>query len=258
MTDRAFGFIGGGRITRIILGGLERAGKMPGNIVVADTSAESLDKLRSKFVKVTVARNNRQVAEQDVIFLALHPPAIPDTLKDIKDSLKTNAMLISLAPKPPIAMLSEMLGGFKRIARLLPNAPSIVNKGCNPVVFSPSLSSNEKEELMSFFSLLGDCFEVAEEKFAAFAVCITGGPNYLWFQLYELMELGKSFGLSKQETERGIAGMVQGVVTTMFNAGLPPEEVMDLIPMKPFAEEEARIKSIYRSKIEELYQKLKP
>jgi pyrroline-5-carboxylate reductase len=144
MTDKTIGFIGGGRITRIILGGLAKAGKMPRNIVVADTSAEALGKLRSEFANITVVQNNGQAAEQDIVFLALHPPVIPDTLKDIKDSLKTGAVLISLAPKPPIAMLSEMLGGFKQIARLLPNAPSIVNKGCNPVVFSPSLSSNEK------------------------------------------------------------------------------------------------------------------
>lgn len=257
MNDKTIGFIGGGRITRILLGGLSRVGRMPANIVVADTNAEVLGKLHAEFANVTVVQNNRQAAEQDVVFLALHPPVIPDTLKDIKDSLKTNAVFISLSPKPPIAKLSEMLGGFMRVARFLPTAPSIVNKGYNPVVFSPSLSKTEKEELMSFFNLLGESLEVAEETIAAYAVCVTGGPNYLWFQLYELIELGKTFGLSKQEMERGIAAMVQGTLATMFDAGLSPEEVMDLIPMKPLGEEEARIKSTYRSKIEDLYQKLK-
>lgn len=38
MINKTIGFIGGGRITRILLGGLTRAGKMPENIVVADTS----------------------------------------------------------------------------------------------------------------------------------------------------------------------------------------------------------------------------
>lgn len=257
MIDKTVGFIGGGRITRILLGGLTRAGKMPRNIVVADTSAEALNRLRSQFTHITLVESGRQAAEQDIVFLALHPPAIPDALNDIKGSLKTNAILISLAPKPPIVKLSEMLGGFQRIARLLPGAPSIVNKGYNPVVFSPSLSKNEKEELMSFFGLFGESFEVSEEAIAAYAVCITGGPNYFWFQLFELMELGKSFGLSTQEMERGIAGTVQGALATMFNAGLSAEEVMDLIPMKPFAEEEARIKNVYRTKIEDLYHKLK-
>lgn len=258
MTDRTFGFIGGGRITRILLGGLKRAGKVPKNIVVADTSAEILNKLKTGFEKVAVTQNNIEAAKQDIVILALHPPVIPGVLKDIKDSLKTGAILISLAPKPPIEMISAMLGGFQGIARLLPGAPSIVNKGYNPVVFSPSFSESEKDALMSFFRIFGECFEVAEETIPAYAVCITGGPNYLWFQLYELMELGKSFGLSKQEIEHGIAGMIQGTVATMFNAGLSPDEVMDLIPMKPFADQETRIKDIYRSKIEELYQKLKP
>ncbi|HRR72592.1 MAG TPA: NAD(P)-binding domain-containing protein [Syntrophorhabdaceae bacterium] len=258
MIDRTFGFIGGGRITRILLGGLKRADKIPENIVVADINAEILNKVKAEFEKVVLTQDNKEAAKQDVVIVALHPPMIPDVLKDIKDSLKFGSILISLAPKPPIEMISAMLGGFQRIARLLPGAPSIVNKGYNPVVFSTSFSESEKDELMSFFRIFGECFEVAEEKIPAYAVCVTGGPNYLWFQLYELMELGKSFGLSKQEIERGIAGMVQGAVATMCDAGLSAGEVMDLIPMKPFAEEEARIKSIYRSKIQELYQKLKP
>jgi hypothetical protein len=42
MTDKAFDFIGGGRITRTLLEGLARAGNMQGNIVVTDKSAEAL------------------------------------------------------------------------------------------------------------------------------------------------------------------------------------------------------------------------
>ena len=43
--DKTISFIGGGRITRILLEGLARAGKMPGNIVVADTSADALRRI---------------------------------------------------------------------------------------------------------------------------------------------------------------------------------------------------------------------
>ena len=38
MTAKSVGFIGGGRVAHIILGGLKKAGQMPGNVVVSDIS----------------------------------------------------------------------------------------------------------------------------------------------------------------------------------------------------------------------------
>lgn len=46
MTNKTLGFIGGGRITRIVLGGFKRAEKMPRQVVVSDTNVEVLNKLK--------------------------------------------------------------------------------------------------------------------------------------------------------------------------------------------------------------------
>jgi hypothetical protein len=69
------------------------------------------------------------VAAADYVFLALHPPALPGALAEIKPLLQRDAILVSLAPKVPIAML-EQLAGTRRVARMIPNAPSIIGQGC--------------------------------------------------------------------------------------------------------------------------------
>jgi pyrroline-5-carboxylate reductase len=77
MKDKTLGFIGGGRVARIILGGLKKAGRMPGKIVASDTNPDGLKKLQSAFPSVqAVLNNNRESASQDVVFLGLHPPAM--------------------------------------------------------------------------------------------------------------------------------------------------------------------------------------
>ena len=252
------GFIGGGRVTRIILEGFKRAGKTPGQVVVSDTNAETLTKLKERFPETEIAPNNNQMAaSQDTVFLAVHPPAVGEVLAEIKSRLRSDAVLVSLAPKLTIAKLSELLGGFKRIVRMIPNACSFVNAGYNPVTFSGALSEAEKQELTEIFGALGDCPVVAEEKLEAYAILTAIGPTYLWFQLYELTELASSFGLSSQEIEDGILKMVTGSVKTMYDAGIPPEDVMDLIPAKPLGEHEEAIREIYRTRLEGLYKKLK-
>ena len=157
----------------------------------------------------------------------------------------------------PIKALSEGLGGFNRIVRMIPNAPSVVNEGYNPVAFGPGITTKEKEDLSRLFKKLGDCPEVDEEKLEAYAIITAMGPTYLWFQLYELLELGKSFGLTDKQAWKGIKKMLKGALETIDESGLSPDEVMDLIPVKPLGEDEAAIRNAYRTKLTGLYQKLK-
>ena len=257
MKNKTVGFIGGGRITQIVLGGFKRVEKMPRQVVVSDINVDVLNKLKEQFPKVDIFLNNKESASQDIVFLALHPPVVRSVLSEVKYYLKPNSIIVSFAPKISIENLSDSLGGFNRIIRMIPNACSIVNSGYNPITFSQSLTEIEREELIKLFSVLGECPILAEEKLEAYAILTAMGPTYLWFQLYELHEIAKSFGLIHQEVKRAILEMVKGTVMTMYESELSPEEVMDLIPFKPLGSEEENIKIIYRSKLETLFKKLK-
>jgi pyrroline-5-carboxylate reductase len=246
MDGKSVGFIGAGRITRILLGGFRRAGKLPSKVVVSDTNEDILQKLKNDFPEIDLAPNgNHQAARQDLIFVALHPPVMGNILAEIRSDLRPTSTLISLAPKLTISKMGDMLNGFQRIVRMIPNAPSIINEGYNPVAFHSALAGGDKESLVAMFKILGDSPEVDEEKLESYAILTAMGPTYLWFQLYELQSLGRQFGLTDQELHGGISKMIIGAVKTMFESGLSPEEVMDLIPVKPLGDEEANVKNAY-------------
>ncbi len=258
MAYKSMGFVGGGRVTRILLEGLNRKKMLPPAVVVSDASGEALQKLKEKFPKIQTAEgDNTKPAAQDLVFLALHPPAVGGVLAEIKGSMNPGAVLVSLAPRFTVKALSEALGGFDRIVRMIPNAPSFVGEGYNPVAFGPGISKKEREDLSKLFKKLGDCPEVDEDKLEAYAIVTAMGPTYLWFQLFELFELGKSFGLTDKQAWKGIKKMLKGAVETVDESGLSPEEVMDLIPVKPLGEDEAVIRSAYRTRLTGLYQKLR-
>ncbi len=258
MYEKTIGFIGGGRVTRIILEGFKRKNLSFKEVVVSDINPEALKHLKAKFLDITVAPDNNPLpASGDIVFMALHPPAVLPALDEIKSSLKQEAVLISLAPKIAISKISERLEGFKKIVRMIPNACSIINCGYNSIAYSPSLDESERKHLMKILAILGDCPEVDEDKLEAYAILAAMGPTYLWFQLYELEKIGTSFGLTAQEVRSAVARMAEGAARTMVESDLTPEDVMDLIPVKPLEEEEETIKSLYRSKLEGLYKKLK-
>ena len=258
MTNKSVGFIGGGRITRIFLEGWTRAQKVPASITVGDPNAETLTKLKARFPAIRTTPDNAHAAAGDIVFLAVHPPVMADTAAGVKGAIKPGAIVVSLAPKFTFAKLSGLLGGFNRLARVIPNAPSVVNFGFDPVAFAPGLSAVDKTEITNLLAPLGECPEVAEEKLEAYAVLTAMAPTFFWFQLQALREVVAGFGLSEAEIAPAMKRMVCGAARTLLESGLTSAEVMDLIPVKPLGEMEPQVTEMYRTRLPGIYQKIKP
>jgi pyrroline-5-carboxylate reductase len=83
------------------------------------------------------------------------------------------------------------------------------------------------------------------------------GPTYLWFQFQQMQELGRAFGLSQPELDAGLSTMVMGAAKTYFASALSPEEVIDLVPVKPLHDDEEVVRRAYQTRLSAIYQKLK-
>lgn len=259
METKKISFIGGGRITKIFLTALKRKGITFQQVTVMDTNPDVLKSLSSCFPEIKIESTlNENILRADIIFLAVHPPMIAETLEKGKAGINQNSTLISLAPKFTIEKMTTLLGGFNRIVRLLPLASSIIGEGYNPVVFSSSIDINSKNQLLNLFSTFGKTIEVAENKIEAYALIVAMGPTYLWFQYYKLIELAKSFGMDEKESVEAVRNMLKATSETMFNDGFNKADVIDLIPVKPIGEYEADILKIYDEKLNGLFQKIKP
>lgn len=257
MNPRTVGFVGAGRVTRLLLAGLRRQGALPAGVAVSDPDPATVERLRATVPEIEVASTDR-LAGRDIVFLAVHPPVIGDVSGAIENRLAPDAIVVSLAPKFTIARLAGLLGGFERIARVIPNAPSIVGHGFNPVAFGPALAAADRGDILALLSPLGDCPEVAEEKLEAYAVLTAMGPTYLWFQLQALREVAAGFGLADEEIAPALRRMVCGATRTLLESGLAPAEVMDLVPVRPLAEMEAAVAEMYRTKLPAIHQKIRP
>lgn len=258
MNSTTFGFIGGGRITRIFLESWARAKQSPANVIVSDPSAENLDSLQARFPGILTTPDNARAASQNLVFLAVHPPLIAEVVAGLRAHLKPDAIMVSLAPKFTIAKLTELLGGFGRLARVIPNAPSIIGAGFNPHTFAPALNLADKQFITDLLAPLGACPEVAEDKLEAYAVLTAMGPTYLWYQLQILRELASGFGLDDAEIGRALKAMVCGATQTLLESGLSPADVINLIPVKPLAAMEPQVTETYRTCLPAIYQKIKP
>jgi pyrroline-5-carboxylate reductase len=256
MKTESISFIGGGRITRILLQAFVNKNVKFENVIVVDTNAEIINSLVKEFPFVKSA-DLATAASQPMVFIALHPPLIMDVLGQMAPKVNPGTIVISLAPKITIEKISSILG-IKNIARMIPNATSYINEGYNPVTFSKDFDISDKVDVLELFALLGNTFEVAEQKLEAYAILSAMLPTYFWFQWEELSQMGLQMGLTEQESRESVGKTINAANKMLFESRLTPKEVMDLIPVKPIAENQEQITEIYQTKLSALFSKIKP
>lgn len=222
MKTKTLGFIGGGRITRILL----------------------------------QAFKNENVTFDNIVVIALHPPVIMETLDKIQPFVSEETTLLSLAPKITIEKISQKLWNVTRIVRLIPNATSIINEGYNPICFSSGIQVADKQSLLQMLGSLGKTFEVPESKLEAYAIVSAMAPTYFWFQWKKLCDIGEKVGLEKEDSEQAVSQTMSAALNTMFRSGLSWNEVADLIPVKPIGEYEEEIMNMLEQKLVALYNKI--
>lgn len=250
------GFIGAGRVSRIMLGGWTRAGVRTAKVLVHDPSPGAVDALRRASIEVETVPL-AEAAGAALVFGALHPPALLEALPAISATLRPASVFCSLAPKVKLATLREKLGGAARLARLNPNAPSIVGAGYNPIVFAREFPAQERAALLDLLAPLGQSPQVEESTLETYAVISAMGPTYLWFQLQALRELAQEFGLSSDAAGAAVDVMVRGASATLLNSGLAPQEVMDLVPVRPMAQDEPAIRAAIETRVRAIQAKLR-
>jgi pyrroline-5-carboxylate reductase len=257
MKTKTLGFIGGGRITRIILQALKNKNVSFDRIAVYDLNLATSENLQNRYPEITVS-DLEATASQDIVMIALHPPVIMETLDKMVSVASADTTLLSLAPKITIEKIAQKLGNVSRIVRLIPNATSIINEGFNPVCFSSGIQEEDKKSLLQILGVLGETFEVEESKLEAYAIISAMAPTYFWFQLKKLCEIGEQIGLDKQASELAVSRTIHGALNTMFDSGMGWDDVSDLIPVKPIAEYEVEIMHMLEQKLVELHTKISP
>lgn len=251
---KSVGFVGGGRVTRFLLEGWKEAGSIPSEVRVSDPNAEVLNQLKSDFPDIQPC-SNPEAAQTSLVVLAVHPPVMKDVLQELTAKTPLSAVVLSLAPKVPCAAIQSALSN-QRVVRMIPNAPSAIHLGYNPVTYADEVEPEVRQALGDLFAPWGEAPEVPEGDLEAYAMIAAMGPTYMWFQWQTLRELAGSFGLNPETADAAILKMVEGAARCLLSSGRDPLKVMDMIPVKPLGPDEAAFVASYQTRLTTLYDKL--
>jgi len=86
---------------------------MPGDVIVSDANQDTLEKLKADYPRIRTTTENTEVAEQNLVFLGLHPPVLAEALVGIKDSVKPDTA--KFAPDNAAKALREMVQAGRKV-----------------------------------------------------------------------------------------------------------------------------------------------
>lgn len=163
-----------------------------------DLDASKLDAVKS--IGVNTTASSQEAAEgADIIIIAVKPNAVTALLASIRDVVKTDVTVISIASSVAVSSMHSALLGRGKIARVMPNLLCAIQEGMAAIYSSSAEARHEAEDL---FSAVGKVIQVDREELLDAATGVSGsGPAFVWMFAEGLVEGGCAEGLSRGEAQ---------------------------------------------------------
>ena len=215
MTMR-IGCVGCGNMGGAILAGLARsAGHSQGQtdayaLCGYNRTASRMRPLEEAGVQVMTSP--LAVAENaDIIILAVKPYQMREVVGQLRPALDANKVLVSVAAGITSNSLAQWAENACPVVRCMPNTPALVGMGVFALCLEdPKLSQNCKQSLLQVFGTLGQCVELAEEKFTAFSALIGAGPAYVFAMMQGLVQAGVTLGFTHAQSRQMVTALFAG------------------------------------------------
>ncbi len=224
------GFIGCGNMGQAMLSGMLDSGKVKRDeVIVSAKSLESRVNLKKKY-EVAVAEDNEQVVKSsDIIFLAVKPQYYEEVIKEVKEAVLEDKILVSIAPGKTFAWLEEMVGKPAKIIRTMPNTPSLVKEGMMGICANDKVAKEELDmicRLCASFSKV----EIVPEHLMDVVTAVSGSsPAYVFMFIEAMADAAVEGGMPRSQAYTFAAQAVLGSAKMVLETGVHPGELKDRV-----------------------------
>src|SRR4030081_318322 len=173
-----------------LLSGMLAPGWDPAARAVAEVEPERRRLVEERFGGVRVVPSPAwAVAESDVVVLAVKPSDVGAALEQALPSLKTAALLLSIAAGVTLATLEEAVPD-RPVVRAMPNTAALVRKGAAAIAGGRHASAAHLDEAERILGSVGVVVRVPEELLDAVTGLSGSGPAYVFLVAGAMVEAG--------------------------------------------------------------------
>ena len=235
MENNQIAILGAGSMGGAILSGLIAAGTAAESIRASTATAATAKTLATKFSIKTFSLEDSASANADaskgadILLIGVKPGKVIETLKEIRDTVKDGALVVSVAAGITTSAMEEAIGSKVSVIRAMPNTPSIVGHGVTGIAVGKSASDSEMVIAKQLFETVGQVLVVDEDKINALSTISGSGPAYVFYFAEKLMVAAQKMGFSEQEANLMVRATFLGSATLLAASEHTPKELRDQV-----------------------------
>lgn len=228
--EKIIGFIGCGNMGKAMICGIVKANLVSANnIIAAGLNEKKLGETSEKYgIKITTD-NNEVARNADILILSVKPNLYSVVIKEIKNQVKENVIIVTIAAGKSISATEEMFEKSVKIVRCMPNTPALVGEGMSALCSNKKVSKIEEEEIIAIFRSFGKA-EIVSENLMDVVTSVSGSaPAYVFMFIEAMADAAVLDGMPRSQAYQFAAQAVLGSAKMVLETGMHPGVLKDMV-----------------------------
>lgn len=224
------GFIGCGNMASAIIGGiLEKKIVAREDITASTKTEESAVRAREKLGITCTTDNKEAAADADILFLAVKPQFCGEVIKEIKEAVNGEQVVVSIAAGKKLSWLEEQFGSGRKIVRTMPNTPALVGEGITGVCSNGAVTEKELEQVLELMRSCGRAETVTETMLDVVGAVSGSSPAFVFMFIEAMADGAVAEGMPRKKAYEFAAQAVLGSAKMVLDTGMHPGELKDMV-----------------------------
>ena len=227
--NKKIGFIGAGNMASAMMNGIVKQGLVaPDQILASDKYQEALTRAKALGIPVTTD-NCRTAAFADILILAVKPIYMEEVITGIRDSIREEQVIVTLAPGKTIQWLEANFGKPVRLVRTMPNTPAFVGEAMAALCPNKMVTEEDLAAVKTIFESFGKASVVPENMIDVVTGVSGSSPAYVFMFIEALADAAVLEGMPRAQAYEFAAQAVLGSAKLVLESGKHPGELKDMV-----------------------------
>lgn len=224
------GFIGCGNMAKAMIKGIIASEIVkPENIHASNSNEMHAMQAAEELGILTTTSNPTVVEKSDIIFLSVKPYQYADIIAEIKDLMRDDQIIVTIAPGKTIEWLTDQFGRPTKIVRTAPNTPALVGEGLTAYHANELVNDSEKAYIVRLLESFGTAIELKEDLLDVSSTIGGCSPAYIYMLIEAMADAGVADGLARQQAYFIAAQAVLGSAKMVLETAKHPGELKDQV-----------------------------
>lgn len=221
-----YGFIGTGSMGSMLIRKIIGSGLVAPDRISASSKSGISARALAGTTGITADPSNRTVAgKADVLFICVKPIEVRGVLDEVRDAMKPDALLVSIAGCVSLENLRDWSGDTVHCVRIIPSVTAEENAGISLVAWGHGVTPEDKKLVLGLLNAISTAVEIDERDFDLYTNLTSCGPALIVAMMREFAGAAVRTGTIPpelaeylvKETMVGTARILEGEQATFDN-----------------------------------------